>query len=138
MESAETADARGAEDIALISLMRDTMLRVSEVAVLTWHEFEVLDDQTGRLHIQRSKTDVEGQGAVDFVARETVKALNGIRLKAEDGDSIFGLGSHQISRRIKRAAEAAGIGYGFSGHSPRIGMARDLARCSSQARCLQS
>ena len=45
-----------------------------------------------------------------------------------DTDSVFGLRPNQLSRRIKQAAEAAGLGDGFSGHSPRVGMARDLAR----------
>ena len=42
--------------------------------------------------------------------------------------SVFGLRPNQISRRIKQAAQMAGLGDGFSGHSPRVGMARDLAR----------
>ena len=33
-----------------------------------------------------------------------------------------------MTNRIKRAARVAGLGDGFSGHSPRVGMARDLAR----------
>ena len=41
---------------------------------------------------------------------------------------MFGLRPNQISRRIKQAAQAAGLGDDFSGHSPRVGMARDLAR----------
>ncbi|WP_419863002.1 hypothetical protein [Candidatus Poriferisodalis sp.] len=41
---------------------------------------------------------------------------------------VFELSSNQISLRIKKAALAAGLGDGFSGHSPRVGMAQDLAR----------
>lgn len=33
-----------------------------------------------------------------------------------------------ISRRIRTLAARAGLGAGYSGHSPRVGMAVDLAR----------
>ena len=127
-EGRETAMCRGNLDIALISLMRDAMLRVSEAAVLTWSDIVSEADGTGRLLIRRSKTDAEGEGAVGFLSIPTMEALRlicGARLST---DSVFGLRPNQISRRIKQAAQAAGLGDGFSGHSPRVGMARDLAR----------
>ena len=128
LESPKTAESRGNLDIALISLMRDAMLRVSEAAVLTWRDIETEADGSGRLLIRRSKTDPEGEGSVAFVSGSTMAALKRIRDGALEGDSVFGLRANQLSRRIKRAAEAAGLGNGFSGHSPRVGMARDLAR----------
>ena len=127
-ESQQTARDRGNMDIALISLMRDAMLRVSEAAVLTWKDIVTEADGTGRLLIRRSKTDAEGEGAVTFVSAETMAALGLIRNGPVYTDSVFGLRPNQISRRIKQAAQAAGLGDGFSGHSPRVGMARDLAR----------
>lgn len=40
---------------------------------------------------------------------------------------VFGFGSGRaVSNRIARAAKAAGLVGRFSGHSPRVGMARDL------------
>ena len=33
----------------------------------------------------------------------------------------------QISRRIKAATKMAGLGDGFSAHSPRVGMAQDFS-----------
>ena len=127
-ESREIAMCRGNLDIALISLMRDAMLRVSEAAVLTWRDIENKADGTGRLLIRRSKTDSEGQGAVAFLSAPTMAALGSICSARSAAGSVFGLRPNQISRRIKQAAEAAGLGDGFSGHSPRVGMARDLAR----------
>ena len=53
---------QGNLDIALISLMRDALLRVSEAAVLTWRDIAAEADGTGRLLIRRSKTDTEGGG----------------------------------------------------------------------------
>ena len=127
-ESQETAQSRGNLDIALIRLMRDAMLRVSEAASLTWRDIESAVDGTGRLLIRRSKTDAEGQGAVAFLSAQTMRALALIRNVATSGDSVFGLRPNQISARIKQAAQAADLGDGYSGHSPRVGMARDLAR----------
>ena len=127
-EGRETARCRGNLDIALISLMRDAMLRVSEAAVLTWSDIVSEADGTGRLLIRRSKTDAEGEGAVGFLSAQTMEALRSICGARVSTDSVFGLRPNQISRRIKQAAQAAGLGDGFSGHSPRVGMARDLAR----------
>ena len=127
-ESRETARCRGNMDMALISLMRDAMLRVSEAAVLTWEDIVAEADGTGRLLIRRSKTDAEGEGAVAFLSAPSMAALKLLCRAKVDTDSVFGLRPNQISRRIKQAAQAAGLGDGFSGHSPRVGMARDLAR----------
>ena len=128
LESRETARRRGNLDIALISLMRDAMLRVSEAAVLTWKDIAAEADGTGRLLIRCSKTDAEGQGSVAFLSPQTMAALELIRNEAGQDESVFGLRPNQIADRIKKAAMAAGLGEGFSGHSPRVGMARDLAR----------
>ena len=127
-ETQETARCRGNLDIALIRLMRDAVLRVSEAAALTWLDIEPEADGTGRLLIRRSKTDAEGKGAMLFLSAPTMTALELIRNESAAKDSVFGLRPNQISARIKREAQAAGLGDGFSGHSPRVGMARDLAR----------
>ena len=127
-ESAETAQRRGMLDIAIARVMRDALLRVSEAADLLWGDIEEEEDGTGRLLIRRSKTDPEGEGAVAFLSVPTMDSLRAIRAGAPDEGRVFGLGACAISRRISRAAYAAGLGEGFSGHSPRVGMARDLAR----------
>ena len=128
MESKATARHRGEMDIAILGLMRDALLRVSEAADLMWSDVRQVDDGTGRLLIRRSKTDQEGRGAVAFISAQTMESLERIRGNASEADSVFGLACNQLSRRIKRAAIEAGLGEGFSGHSPRVGMAQDLAR----------
>lgn len=128
LERPHMADARGRLDIALVSLMRDALLRVSEAAALTWGDIETAPEGSGRLLIRRSKTDQRGDGAVVFVSPQTMAALDQIRGSADCARSVFGLGPNQISIRIKQAAVAAGLGEGFSGHSPRVGMAQDLVR----------
>ena len=128
LERTETAEARGNVDIALIRVMRDAMLRISEAAALTWADIRAEADGSGRLLIRRSKTDPEGRGAVAFLSTTTMAALELVRRGRTDADSVFDLKPNQISRRIKLAARTAGLGDGFSGHSPRVGMARDLMR----------
>lgn len=127
-ESAQAAARRGSVDIALVRLMRDALLRVSECAALTWSDIETVPDGSGRLLIRRSKTDPDGEGAVVFVSPQTMAVLASIRNGAPAALRVFELSSNQISLRIKNAAVAAGLGDGFSGHSPRVGMAQDLAR----------
>ena len=132
LESPSAAHRRANLEVAMICLMRDAMLRVSEAAAVTWEDIETQPDGTGRLLIHRSKTDPEGQGAVVFVSAATMGALRRIRRGASGRDSVIGLNASQISRRIKRAAQAAELGDGFSGHSPRVGMARDLVRAGTE------
>ena len=127
-ESAEAAERRGIRDIAIVRTMRDGLLRVSEAAELQWEDIEEEEDGTGRLLIRRSKTDPEGEGAVAFLSAHTMDSLKAIRARETDDGRVFGLSAGSISRRIAQAAYAAGLGEGFSGHSPRVGMARDLAR----------
>ena len=126
-ESRESARRRAYADVALISLMRDALLRVSEAASLTWADIGVESDGTGRLLIRRSKTDPEGAGSIVFLSSTTMARLAAIRNGGSPSDRVFGLGRNQLAKRIKQAARDAGLGEGFSGHSPRVGMARDLA-----------
>ena len=133
LETAHTAEARGQIDIALISLMRDGMLRRSEAANLPWGDLIEEGDGTGRLTVARSKTDPEGEGAVLFVSAPTMEALRAIMpAEANVDESLFGLSDEQIARRVSSAAAAAGLGEGFTGHSARVGMAQDLARTGTE------
>ena len=138
MESVEEARRRGMADIAMMSLMRDALLRVGEAADLRWEDLARERDGTGRLLIRRSKTDREGQGAVAFVSAPTMNALADVRNGAGPGDSVFGLSARQMRRRIKAAAECAGLGAGFSGHSARVGMAQDLVRAGTELTALMN
>ena len=59
LESAQAAEVRGRLDIAIISLMRDAMLRVSEGAALTWGDIKADPDEGST-----SVTDTSGGAAV--------------------------------------------------------------------------
>ena len=45
---------------------------------------------------------------------------------------VFGLSVTQIGRRIKAATKVAGLGEGFTGHSPRVGMSQDLSAAGAE------
>ena len=121
-ETPPQARARGRVDVALISVMRDAMLRRSEAASLTWGDVSRGPDGSGRLSL---KTD---RSTALYLGTPTMRALDAVRpAHPSPEDEIFGLGGEQISRRIKAAAKAAGLPSEFTANSPRVGMAQDLA-----------
>ena len=127
-EGLDEALARGAEDIAIISVMRDAMLRVGEAAALVWSDVREWSDGSGRLYVRRSKTDQRAAGVLLYLGRQAMGDLERVRPRFHDDDDlVFRLRIRQMSNRIAEACRAAGLGEGFSGHSPRIGMSIDLA-----------
>ncbi|MYE02033.1 MAG: tyrosine-type recombinase/integrase [Alphaproteobacteria bacterium] len=127
-ESVETARRRGLADIALCSVMRDALLRREEAASLAWGDIAEEADGSGRLAVRRAKNDQEANGTLLYLGPQAMRDLAAIRLPGADpAGRVFRLSGSQVSRRIAAAARAAGLGEGFSGHSPRIGMAQDLA-----------
>ena len=67
-----------------------------------------------------------------FITRRTMTALDELRQLREHygdaGPSVFGMTAKTNNRRVKAAAQAAGLGEGFSGHSGRVGLARRMDR----------
>ena len=129
MESESTAERRGLVDIALVSVMRDALLRRSEASDLVWNDVERMADGTGRLTVRRSKTDQTSEGKVLYLSAASMAGMDAIH-PAEPSHrhmSVFALSSSQIGRRIARSCEVAGFPGAYSGHSPRVGMAQDLA-----------
>ena len=68
-----------------------------------------------------------GPAAVDALL-----AIRPLEAVIAPGASVFGLSARQISRRIKAATKMAGLGEGFSTHSPRVGMAQDLSSTGAE------
>lgn len=128
METPEEAQARGDADVALICLMRDGMLRISEAAALLWRDIYPQSDGSGRVVVQRSKTDQSGVGQMGYIGRRAMAALAVLRppRAAPDAPVFGGASRFALARRIARICEDAGLGQGFSGHSPRVGFAQDL------------
>ena len=130
-ESSWDAERRGRVDIALLSVLRDGLLRRSEAADLRWGDVEFQGDGAALLHVRRSKTDPEAEGVVLYIGQEAALALQAIMPEdaavVDPAAPVFGFSASQIGRRVKAAAQAAGLGDGFTGHSGRVGMAQDLA-----------
>ena len=125
-ESEEAARRRGDMDIAIASVMRDGLLRRSEAADLRWRDVTLVEDGTARIRVRRSKT--ASSSAILYVGPAATAALRAIMPEnVVRQKRVFGLRSGRaVSNRVAAMARAAGLGEGFSGHSPRVGMAQDL------------
>lgn len=132
-ESQEDARQRKMLVVAVVSLMRDALLRSGEAAALSWADIEKRPDGTGLVTVRRSKTDIYGEGAVLFLTRETMNDLESIRGGAGPDDSVFHIAALGIHNQIRRAMKDAGFGNAFGGHSPRRGMAQDLLNAGATA-----
>ena len=116
-------------DIAICSTLRDGMLRRSELAALRWADVQFLDSGLALIHIRRSKTDQEEKGAEQALGPECTQDLRAIMPEGALVDPelpVIGLSGSQIGRRMRAMCIAAGMGDGFTGHSGRVGMAKDL------------
>ncbi|MCY4572916.1 MAG: tyrosine-type recombinase/integrase [Gemmatimonadetes bacterium] len=128
LESEERARRRAALEVALIAVMRDAMLRRGEAVALRWSDVAFRPDGTAWVVVRESKTSAEP--AVQHIRKGAADAVR--LIMPEDPDPrarVFGYTTPaSVTKRIKRACAAAGLGEkGYSGHSPRVGMAQDLA-----------
>ena len=121
LESAQHARNRGLKDIALCSIMWDAMLRRAEAASLAWSDVRRAADGSGRLTVRYSKTDQSGAGKILWISPASMSALELVASlhPQKPTGPLFNLSPPQITRRIA----AAGLGNGYSGHSPRVGAA---------------
>ena len=129
----------GLRDSALIRLMSDCLLRVSEAVAV---DVEDLKDKT--LIVKSSKTDQEGVGETLYVTSDTRRVINRYIAKAGiEGGALFRRvvrGDHvQVGRLTARSArrqiiywaELAGVEGFISGHSLRVGSAVSLAQAGA-------
>ena len=131
----ERTKMRAAFDLALITLMRDCLLRRSEAAAVAWGHIKV-ERKPGHVYgvltIPFGKTDQFGNGEVAYIHVSTLARLQEMAVAcgkdpSKTDELVFGISPQQIARRIKKACRHAGLSGKFSGHSPRVGMAVDLA-----------
>ena len=126
----------GLRDAALIRLMSDCLLRISEAVAVN-----VEDLHKKTLRIRSSKTDQEGRGEVLFVGGPTLKLIDRYCTRAEiqsgalfrhirRGDHVQSGRLTTVSARriIQARAKAAGVEGFISGHSLRVGSAVSLAQ----------
>ena len=129
----------GLRDSALIRLMSDCLLRVSEAVAVN---VEDLKDKT--LIVKSSKTDQEGVGETLYVTSDTRRVINRYIAKAGiEGGALFRRvvrGDHvQVGRLTARSArrqitywaELAGVEGFISGHSLRVGSAVSLPQAGA-------
>ena len=134
-----SGDIRAIRDIAVVSLLREGLLRRGECAALRVGDFSRESDGSGRLRIARSKTDQEGQGRVLFLGEQAAdRVARWLDAAPADADApLFrrirrggyvqsaGLTGKSVCGIVQKRGKAAGI-FGLSGHSGRVGMAQDL------------
>ena len=129
----------GLRDAAMIRLMSDCLLRISEVVAVN-----VGDLKETTLTVQASKTDQEGTGESLYACDATRNVLNQYRQRADitlgalfrhirRGDHIQPnrLNPHSARRIIKKRAADAGVDGFISGHSLRVGSAVSLAQAGA-------
>ena len=129
----------GLRDSAMIRLMSDCLLRISEVVAVN-----VGDLKGSTLTLRSSKTDQEGTGETLYVCENTRELLKQYRDQAEiTRGTVFRhirRGGHVQSDRlttvsarriIQKRAQAAGVEGFISGHSLRVGSAVSLAQAGA-------
>ncbi len=133
---------RDPRDAALLCVAYDTMARRSELVAFDVEHLQVLSDGTGRLVIQRSKTDPFGEGHLSYLSRQTVRHV--LRWQEQSGITTRALfrriaGRHRAGERLtadaispilKSVAQRIALPTeqvrAVSGHSVRVGAAQDL------------
>ena len=134
----------GLRDAALIAVMSDCALRVSEASAIDVEDLARREDGSATLLIRRSKTDQEANGAVLYLGKSTMDRIDvwrvaaGVRhgplfrrLTGRGTPTPHRLTPRSIRRAVARAAESVGI-KGASGHSLRVGAAVSLVRSGAQ------
>ena len=136
----------GLRDAALIRLMSDCLLRISEAVAVN---VEDMKDKT--LLVRSSKTDQEGRGEALYVGDSTLKLIDRYCTSADiqsgslfrrirRGDHVTGGRLTDVSARriIKARSKAAGVDGFISGHSLRVGSAVSLAQAGASVVDMQT
>ncbi len=144
--AAESSDtAAGTRDAAMISLMSDCLLRISEAVAV-----DVEDVKDEGLQVHGKNADEEQRGEVLYICESTRRLIERYRTRA-------GIASGALFRRIRfqnhvtenrlgvkgargaiqRRAAEAGIEGSISGHSLRIGSAVSLAEAGASVKEVQ-
>ena len=136
---------RGLRDSALIRLMSDCLLRVSEAVAVN------VEDVDSVLMVHQSKTDQEGQGEALYVCKATRAVIKRycergnittgpLFRRIRRGDHITGerLTERSARRVIVDWSRDAGVEGLISGHSLRVGSAVSLAQAGASVVDMQT
>jgi integrase len=140
--SIEPRNLRDIRDRALVAVAYDTMCRREELVSLLAEDISESSDGSGSILIRRSKTDATGEGAAAYLSPLTMRLLNqwieeaGIKEGAiflrVHGTAGVGptLTPQVVSAVFRKVGQWIGLEKGewekISGHSARVGAARDL------------
>lgn len=132
----------GLRDRAMIAIGYDTLCRRSELVCLRLEDLTRLSDGGAKILVRRAKNDQFGDGRWGYLSAVALAHLDawveaaaiheGPILRAVIGGHLQakGLLSVAVSRRLKAAAQRAGVPApttaALSGHSMRVGAAQDL------------
>ena len=137
--AAEGGRLRNLRDAALIAVMSDGLLRVSEAAAVRVADVNPARDRAGTLLVAQSKTDPEAAGTILHLRAVTLRRVSAWKQAAGiDSGPLFrrirkggrveatALTVQSIRAIIQRWAKAAGVSGRVSGHSLRVGAAQSL------------
>ena len=146
MADAAAADGTltGLRDAAIVAVMSDSLIRVSELVALETADLVPANDGSATITVRRSKTDQDGEGTDLYLGLPTVARLTKW-VRAAD------IASGPLFRRIRRGghpgteplhpssiapilakrASAVGIKGKIRGHSLRVGSAQSLVRAGA-------
>ena len=133
-ETPRNAALRGAEDIAIIGLMRDGLLRPRHAVAIHWYHLQRGDDGIGRLTIPPTVSYFHESTVTAYISERTMDALDEMyyqkQLMGIDNSDyrIIQLNRQQLRRRIRNACAFAGLEGRYSASSPINGMVHDLVR----------
>ena len=129
----------GLRDAALIAVMSDGLLRISEAAALGVADVNPAQDGTGTLLLAQSKTDQQAEGTILHLRAVTLRRVSAWKEAAGiDSGPLFrrirkggrveamALTAQSIRAIIQRWAKVAGVSGRVSGHSLRVGAAQSL------------
>lgn len=136
--------AKGQRDRAIITVAYDTGVRRSELVAFDLADLHTGTDGLATLTLRRSKTDQEGEGAQALIAPDTLAYLQAwIETAAITEGAIFRsikkgdrlqpdrLTGQSVRLILKSRATSSGLPLSIvekiSGHSPRVGLAQDMA-----------
>ncbi len=126
---------------ALVAVAYDTLLRRSELVSLEVGDLERGADGSGTVLVRRSKADQEGEGAIKYLAPDTMAhVVAWLTAAGLDGGPLFRpltkggkvgrrpLGDRDVARIFQSLATAAGLKLARmpSGHSTRVGATQDM------------
>jgi len=129
-------------DAALAAVAYDTLLRRSELVSLYIEDLAPSSDDGATILVRKSKTDQAGEGAIKFLAPDTLRAVraylgtagapaSGLLFRPVSRHGRLGpsaLEPQEVPRIFRKLAQAAGVAGArpHSGHSTRVGAAQDM------------